>query len=79
MILCQGETITTNLFETTGNKNHSIQVINDENLDLDLNEKNLILKALNKANNNKAQAAKLLNITWQSLDRRLTKFNIRII
>jgi DNA-binding NtrC family response regulator len=48
----------------------------EESLDLDFNEKKLILKALEKAGNNKSIAAKLLNITWQSLDRRLTKFGI---
>lgn len=77
VILCPGETITANLFETCGNnKNHSLPDYSEDNLDLELNEKNLILKALEKTNNNKAQAAKLLNITWQSLDRRLTKFNL---
>jgi len=44
--------------------------------DLDLAEKNLILKALEKCESNKAKAAKLLNITWQSLDRRMKKFGI---
>jgi DNA-binding NtrC family response regulator len=77
VILCPGEMITANLFETCeNNKINSAQCCPEENLDLELNEKNLILKALEKASNNKAQAAKLLNITWQSLDRRLTKFGI---
>jgi DNA-binding NtrC family response regulator len=77
VILCPGEIITANLFETCGdNKSHALPDFSGDNLDLELNEKNLILKALEKANNNKAQAAKLLNITWQSLDRRLTKFNL---
>ena len=44
--------------------------------DLELAEKNLIMKALEKCKNNKAKAAKLLNITWQSLDRRMKKFGI---
>jgi DNA-binding NtrC family response regulator len=46
------------------------------NYDLEENEKKLIISALKKADNNKAQAAKLLNISWQSLDRRLTKFKL---
>jgi DNA-binding NtrC family response regulator len=46
--------------------------------DLDEAEKNMILKALASTNNNKNQAAKLLNISWQSLDRRLKKFNLDI-
>ena len=48
----------------------------DEIYDLKTNEKQLILKALQKADNNKAKAASILNITWQSLDRRMKKFGM---
>lgn len=48
----------------------------EEILDLELVEKNCILKALEKANNNKSKAADMLNITWQSLDRRIKKYKI---
>ncbi len=45
-------------------------------LDLEENERRLILKALEQAGNNKSKAAALLNITWQALDRRMKKFNL---
>lgn len=48
----------------------------EEILDLELVEKNCIQKALEKANYNKSKAADLLNITWQSLDRRIKKYKI---
>ncbi len=55
----------------------SVQLESSEIIfDLELAEKNLIIKALEKCENNKAKAAKLLNITWQSLDRRMKKFGI---
>ncbi|MCY1634755.1 sigma-54-dependent transcriptional regulator [Marinifilum sp. D737] len=48
----------------------------EEILDLELVEKNCILKALERSNYNKSKAADLLNITWQSLDRRIKKYKI---
>lgn len=48
----------------------------EEILDLELVEKNCIIKALERSNYNKSKAADLLNITWQSLDRRIKKHNI---
>ncbi len=44
--------------------------------DLELSEKRLIKKALEKCNNNKSKAAEMLNISWQSLDRRMKKFDL---
>ena len=44
--------------------------------DLEEAEKKLIRKALEKSNNNKSKAAELLKISWQSLDRRLKKFDL---
>ncbi len=44
--------------------------------DLELSEKRLIKKALEKCNNNKSKTAEMLNISWQSLDRRMKKFEI---
>jgi len=45
----------------------------DEIYDLREVENRTIKKAMKKTNNNKLKAAKLLNITWQALDRRLKK------
>ncbi|RLD88474.1 MAG: sigma-54-dependent Fis family transcriptional regulator, partial [Bacteroidetes bacterium] len=47
-----------------------------EDFDLESNEKKLILKALEKAEGNKAKAAALLRITWQALDRRMKKYGL---
>ena len=48
----------------------------DEMLDIELTEKKLITKALERTGYNKSKAAGLLNISWQSLDRRLKKYGI---
>ncbi|GAB4314251.1 MAG: sigma-54 dependent transcriptional regulator [Bacteroidales bacterium] len=48
----------------------------EEIWDLELAEQRLIKKALEKCGNNKSKAAELLNISWQSLDRRLKKYGI---
>jgi DNA-binding NtrC family response regulator len=44
--------------------------------DLDELEKSTIIKALKKTNNNKSEAAKLLNIEWNALYRRMQKYGI---
>lgn len=48
----------------------------EEHFDLDEAEKRLIIKALQKTDHKKVEAAQLLNITRQSLDRRLEKYGI---
>jgi DNA-binding NtrC family response regulator len=48
----------------------------DELFDLDEAEKRLIIKALQKTDYKKSETAQLLNITRQSLDRRLEKYGI---
>lgn len=52
--------------------------IGEEIFDLDLIEKIVIMKALEKTGYKKAETALLLNITRQSLDRRLEKYEINI-
>ena len=49
---------------------------NVSNFNLDELEKRTIIKALAKTNNNKSEAAKLLNIEWNALYRRLQKYGI---
>ena len=51
-------------------------VLPETGLSLDELEKDLILQALEKADNNKTQAAKLLNISYDSLRYQLKKFRI---
>jgi DNA-binding NtrC family response regulator len=48
----------------------------EEIWDLELAEQLLIKKALEKSSNNKSKAAELLHISWQSLDRRMKKFEL---
>ena len=48
----------------------------EEVWDLELSERRLIKKALDRSNNNKSKASELLNISWQSLDRRMKKFDV---
>ncbi|RUT80042.1 sigma-54-dependent transcriptional regulator [Ancylomarina longa] len=57
-------------------KNHTNYNLSEEIFDLELIERNCIKKALERCNNNKSKAADLLNITWQSLNRRIKKYKI---
>ena len=49
-----------------------------EIFDLDEIEKRVILKALERSGYKKTEAAQLLNITRQALDRRLEKYDIDV-
>jgi DNA-binding NtrC family response regulator len=50
--------------------------LTDTNFDLEESVKLLIKNALKACDNNKAKTAELLNITWQSLDRRMKKYGL---
>lgn len=82
VILSDEKTLTCKYFrlnentKSTANDN-SPQTDSIANFDMEENIKILIEKAMVKANNNKSKAAELLNITWQALDRRLKKHNIK--
>ena len=79
MILCDDDKLCLKHFQTISKNNLAKnQNINgtDEILDIELVEHKLITKALDKANNNKSKAAALLNISWQSLDRRMKKYGM---
>lgn len=76
VILCEGNKLSMNHFpEMQPNKEPE-----DKRSDFDLeeNEKKLITKALEYTKNNKSKAAELLNITWQSLNRRIKRHNIKL-
>lgn len=80
VILCKGDTINkehliNNIFDFSSNQN-TIVTPSDNNLDLAKNELLLIERALKLSDNNKTNAAKLLNITLQSLIRRMQKYNL---
>lgn len=86
VIMCDGDTILPEHITLSGNcsikkecndKAISNNTINDnDTLNIEYHEKKLITKALSKCNNNKSKAAALLNITWQSLDRRMKKYGL---
>ena len=81
LIICEDEYISMENFSMIApNKSKSIIAVQSKTepitYDLEEAEKKLIIKALEKVNNNKSKAAELLNITWQSLDRRMKKFKL---
>lgn len=81
IILCENDLLTeacfTNLNSTAF---HQTKVIREkeEILDLNMLEKQSIIKALKKTHNNKSKAAEMLHISRQALDRKIKKFNIHL-
>lgn len=82
VIMCDGNTLLpehfrmeTDPYAISENGSPSKTAVH-ETLDLEANERNLIQVALDKSENNKSKAAALLNISWQSLDRRMKKFGL---
>ena len=81
VILCEGDRLKLEHFKLNpkgsgGSPNENIMPLEEEDLDLEANEKRLIKRALERVDGNKAKAATLLNITWQTLNRRLKKYNM---
>ncbi|MFZ4741792.1 MAG: sigma-54-dependent transcriptional regulator [Bacteroidales bacterium] len=75
VIVCQGKELTTMHFTSLSlMKMQPVQISN--NFDLKDLEKQTILKVLQKVNFNKAEAARLLNLEWNALYRRIQKYNI---
>jgi len=81
IILCDGNKLTLKNFTgltPSSEQTSPTSAIGEEIFDLDLIEKIVIMKALEKTGYKKAETAILLNITRQSLDRRLEKYEINI-
>jgi DNA-binding NtrC family response regulator len=79
IILCDKKTIGWDNFRYSlpvGEEDTESTLLKEDDLDLEKIEKKVILKALERAGNNKTKAAELLNITWQSLNRRMEKYRI---
>lgn len=78
VIVCQGEKLMPAHFPTLqlAMKSHSIE---SDTFDLQEIEKRTIIKALEKVHYNKAEAARLLNIEWNALYRRIKKYNIEML
>ncbi len=77
MIFCNTQTLSPVDFQLNGSKNG--KVARSVVLNLDEQEQNLILQALNECGYNQVLAAKILGISRDSLIRRMKKFNIRIV
>lgn len=79
VILCFDDTLRVesfslmNTFETVEQANSKFNTFNLEEI-----ERQTIIRALEVSNNNKSEAARLLNIEWNALYRRLQKFGISI-
>jgi DNA-binding NtrC family response regulator len=79
LIICETDQILPKNFisiSSTGNSNLSLGNINT--YDLGELEKLTIIKALQKVNYNKAEAARLLNLEWNALYRRILKHKIEL-
>jgi len=77
VILCNNDTLSIEHFSLL-EQNSPDSNENDMIFDLEKIEKETILQALKFTGNNKSEAAKLLNIKWNALHRRLQKFGIEI-
>jgi DNA-binding NtrC family response regulator len=76
VLLCNGSKLTVKHFclnSISTNKDRIHHTDDTPVYDLALVEKETIQRALKQTNNNKLQAAKLLNISWQALARKLKK------
>lgn len=81
LVICPDNLITRDYFFFPGMKEKAVSIAQSPtnyvgNFNLELSEKNLIEQALQKTSGNKLQAARLLNITPQSLRRRMEKFGL---
>ena len=79
VIICQGSELLPQHFSSISlTSNHTSQRISKplNNFDLAEIEKSTIIRALQKVNYNKAEAARLLNLEWNALYRRIQKYNI---
>ena len=77
VILCDGDSLNLDHFPSfVSEKAGQSTLVNS--FDLALIEREVIIRALEECNYNKSQAAKLLNLNWNALHRRLQKFNIEL-
>jgi transcriptional regulator with PAS, ATPase and Fis domain len=76
VILCEGKTLHARHFLIVQPQKPEPEYKAEASFDLGLTEKNLIVRALQKTNYNKSHAAKLLNISRQTLNRKIKKFGL---
>lgn len=81
VILCDGNVLLPNHFPMIQNQlvTHDLTEVKNKTLSkLDQAEYQSIVNALSQTNNNKKKAAEMLNLTWQSLQRRIVKYHIKV-
>lgn len=78
VILCEGNTLLPQHFNSYGIQGLNLKKNDSDNEIFNLKEleERTILKVLEKVNYNKAEAARLLNLDWNALYRRMQKYNI---
>lgn len=77
IILCDKDSLNLDHFPSfLDEKEGQLTMVNS--FDLALIERDVIIRALKECNYNKSQAAKLLNLNWNALHRRLQKYNINL-
>ena len=77
VILCDGDSLNLDHFPSFVSEKEG-QSTRVNSFDLALIEREVIIQALEECNYNKSHAAKLLNLNWNALHRRLQKFNIEL-
>jgi DNA-binding NtrC family response regulator len=77
IILCAGTVLKPENFSILEILNQNPQTDGFDSFNLEELEKQTILRALEKAKNNKTEAARLLNIEWNALQRRLQKYGMK--
>ena len=77
IILCKGDTLTANLFQTRAQNEIELQK-KEINFNLEENELRLVRLALKEKNYNQNKTAELLGITRDSLIRRMKKYSIHV-
>ena len=80
IIICDKDTIQPCHFMLPVSSNRAVASLQPacETFDLAKLERETIIRALQKVNYNKAEAARLLNIEWNALYRRILKYNIQL-
>ncbi len=76
MIFCENDILTLKSFGFDEDDKNTSHLQDKIDLNLDSNEKELILEALRRSNNNQSKAAILLGISRHALIRRLEKFDL---
>ncbi len=78
IILCNDGVLRTQNFSIIESFNKPVNMNIFDTFDLEVIEKQTIMNALHLTKNNKSEAARLLNIEWNALYRRLQKYSIEL-